>query len=512
MRRIELRGLERPIAMLADAQNIYIADGARRRLLSYPLDIWANEAIDPLGEAQHLEASILALTFGSNGQILLNCGGAFGPVTLDARGAYVPRGVMYGGPFHSISVARNQWHRLKAFLGPQPAGTHIRIHVALRRGVPAPEINFAAAQPFAAAPWQALPLDAPECLFKGWIPSEPEGDRLPPVAVHVGIEFQSEGADSPALAQMRLDFDHRSYVSHLPQVYSKPDAAVDPQIDQGTIDPRKIPSAELVLRLLSLLDGAFSDVERALADLPRQFDPAATRANLLQWLAGWLAIDFDESMDEARRRDIIANAYAVYANRGTPHGLRQALRLFAGVDARVDEPLPNAEVWVLTNSAETDAAGPEPTSTRLGINTMLASSEPQGAVLGNAILDQSQVARDEEFGMPLTDDLAHRFTVRIYPGRAGNRRKREIIEKLVDLEKPAHVLAHVCTIEPAMRVGFQARLGVDSIVGHPTIQQSALGFRGTDGNLVLTSAGPARLGPSTLQIGDTLRSGTDHGS
>ena len=38
---------------------------------------------------------------------------------------------------------------------------------------------------------------------------------------------------------------------------------------------------------------------------------------------------------------------------------------------------------------------------------------------------------------------------------------------MIDAEKPAHTDYHLCLVEPDMRVGFQAQVGIDTIVGGP---------------------------------------------
>ena len=58
------------------------------------------------------------------------------------------------------------------------------------------------------------------------------------------------------------------------------------------------------------------------------------------------------------------------------------------------------------------------------------------------------------------------WMVRISPGYVLGPYGDEI---LVEREKPAHCDYHLCVIEPRMRVGFQARVGIDTIVAsHPT--------------------------------------------
>src|SRR5262249_8759322 len=156
--------------------------------------------------------------------------------------------------------------------------------------------------------------------------------------------------------------------------------------------------------------------------LPALIDPAAARADALAWLAGFLALPLPEVWSDSQQREAIARAYERYARRGTVAGLREALWLEAGVRASIDEPLHGTALGAMPAPA---AAGkPSEVGTWadggasiLGFNTVLASAEPQGAIVGTtATLGGSQLITQEEYGMPLFEGAAYRFLVRLYPG------------------------------------------------------------------------------------------------
>jgi hypothetical protein len=45
--------------------------------------------------------------------------------------------------------------------------------------------------------------------------------------------------------------------------------------------------------------------------------------------------------------------------------------------------------------------------------------------------------------------------------------QRQALRDLIEAEKPAHTDFQLCLVEPRMRVGVQARVGIDSIVAGP---------------------------------------------
>ena len=75
---------------------------------------------------------------------------------------------------------------------------------------------------------------------------------------------------------------------------------------------------------------------------------------------------------------------------------------------------------------------------------------------------------------------------------------------MIEAEKPAHTGYDLCLIGPDLRVGFQARVGIDTIVGGPPeplrLGDARLGFSGTlpppVGNVARVGEG-ARVGYGT---------------
>ena len=132
---------------------------------------------------------------------------------------------------------------------------------------------------------------------------------------------------------------------------------------------------------------------------------------------------------------------------------------------------------------------------------MLAPGPAQGAVVGtSAVLDQSAVITDEGFGAPLFSDVAWQFSVQVSRGQLRCPEKLAEVIAVLDQEKPAHTAYHLCVIEPSMRVGFQARVGMDTIVGGapPSLRLGETSTLGRDAALA---------GPSAPRAGEGIRLG-----
>ena len=96
--------------------------------------------------------------------------------------------------------------------------------------------------------------------------------------------------------------------------------------------------------------------------------------------------------------------------------------------------------------------------------------------------------------MPLFLDAAHRFNVFLPAYRATDAALRAEVRRIIDAEKPAHTDYHLCVVEPDMRVGFQARVGIDTIVGGPPPLRLGATRLGLETNLPGTPGEAGRIG------------------
>lgn len=479
---IHLDMLQQPMGLAVTATALYVGENRLRRLLQFTPDGTF------VGQAWGYEGPNAAIAVGDHGRILLHPGTAIVPIALTATGAYGSSGVLWGGPFSNTSVRREQWHRLQALIEPLAPGAHLQLFfseaASLQGGglPPSPPVDAMATQPFADTRWQVVAADAPETLFPG----------APLDHVWVGVAFSGDGLASPVLSQMRLDFAHQTYVRYLPAIYQENAA-----------------SRALLARFLSVFESVFSGMEAQINGLAALFDPAATPPEFLPWLAGWLALALPDAYDEARCRQAIAQAFASYARRGTVEGLRQAVREGAGVEVQVDEPILHTGWWALPPDEAPTALEME--GSTLGFTTVLVVAEPQGAVVGTtALLDESHLIADEEYGMPLFEDVAHQCTVQMYRGRSYSDHTRDEVRAVLDAEKPAHTAYHLCVVEPRMRVGFQARLGIDSVVAGPLAPTLPAPTYAAGPDLVLGGEPAGRIGERS-EVGRTTRLGAEVG-
>ncbi len=476
--------LQLPMGMAVTGGVLYVGDNARQQVLAFDA---ATRTF--IGEAAGYQGPVAALAPDHTGGLLVHTGTSLAPVRLVLGQGFVKQGVFWTGAI-AAPADKVLWHRLAAVLTGNvdtlPSGAHVQFFIHTSASVldaPAPPVlDPGQTDPFTDTRWLAQPPDVND-LFIGGTPTH---------YLWIGAWFSGNGQATVSIEQMRVEFDHSTYIENLPAIYRKPGACRD-----------------FLLRLLSLFESFNLETEDAINRLPSLFDPRSAPPDYLPWLAGWLALQLEEDWDEATARRAIAQAFARSGQRGTAAGLRRALKDEAGVDAIIQEPILSAGWWSLPvpQKSCSGAASTGETVWQMGENsvlgytTMLAPAQAQGAVVGStAVLDQSHLIADTDFGAPLFGDVAFQFTVQVYQGQVSCASARDLVCAVIEREKPAHTGYHLCVLEPRMRVGLQARVGVDTIVSGPHASLRLGETPDLGSQTLLGGRQPGRIG-GQLQLG-----------
>jgi phage tail-like protein len=398
-------------------------------------------------------------------------------------------GFFLAGPYTTLARAL-AWQRLRVYADPLDPATHVQLYSSTafvtNGNVPAAPALSQDDDLFASPGWSACPSDELDVLVLSDAlraglsgpPPDPTADQDPgplgQVWIWIGGVLQGDGQISPTLRQMRLDFAPPPYLEDLPSIY------------------RDGVQRSLLVRLILAEMGSELDVtDDLMADLPRLFDANATPDTWLPWLAGWLDLDLVTPWTAKQVRQQLVECMRLYSQRGTASGLREAIQLYTGVSPFIEEPCRSVAVFCLDGSSS------------VGATTVVAPANSQGAVLGTtAILGGSDVIAPEQMGVPVFADIVNRFCVQVYAAQVEDPSILGAINQVVARQAPAHTLAHVCLIQPAMRVGHQARLGIDTIVGGPTPD-----MRLDASSIIGLNAVLANLPPRSERVGFGLRVG-----
>ncbi len=129
--------------------------------------------------------------------------------------------------------------------------------------------------------------------------------------IEVELTLAGDGIVTPAIRALRVYYPLFSDADRfLPAVYRE--------------DPH---SASFLERYLANVEGLFTVTEQTVAFAQTLLDSRTAPPEALPWLAGWLGAALDEGWEDARKRLLIDHAELLFRWRGTPQGIRAAIRL-----------------------------------------------------------------------------------------------------------------------------------------------------------------------------------------
>ena len=459
-----------PGALAVRDAHIYVADAASGAIVVYAHD---GTAAQRLGSVHGWQGPVTALAVDEDGSLYIKPGLDAQFYRFQADGAFLPRGVLSAGPFDAGEG--REWERAFADI-ELPADTTLAFELAVRSD----------ASPPVPSDWVLLP--AADALLARFTPP---GRRFAWLRLTVA---STNSKASPRLRQVRLATAAEDYLDYLPLTYRYHDAGAD----------------GFLSRWLRLVRGEFVRVEEALDDMPRLADPQFVPVASLGWLAQWFGLELPQIAGDADRRALLARAVQLMALRGTRQSIAEFVELHTGIAPAIVESFADRRIWVLGQDSLLD------------VGTRLAPLDPQGMVvpdpaqaagccpaapagqpmpaIGRAVVGESGPLAQYQVGEPLYAEDAWRFCVVVDGYRAADPRIVQEIVRIVEREKPAHTDWRLALVAPELRVGFQACIGVDAIVGGepPPLALDA-------SKLAVTSNLPPADG---ARMGDTLLDGS----
>jgi phage tail-like protein len=347
---------------------------------------------------------------------------------------------------------RCRWHRVR-LEATVPPGTSLSIAVATAedtgvaaQGDPAAEIGwetFPAGIPHP-TDWDVAPLGSVDYLLR-----QPPGRYL-----HLRLRLTGDGAATPIVHRIRIDFPRSTSLEHLPPVYRE--------------DPR---AEDFTERFLSLFDASIEQIDRAIERFPALLDGSSVPDGVLPWLGTFLDLAFESSWTAERRRALLAATPDLYRRRGTKDALVAAIRQVIGVDPVIEEVATQRAWGALASTAQ------------LGSVRLFGRAKAR-LTLGVSPLCSAPM---RSFGDPALDPLtAAAWRVRVLipgvgPGAAG---LRDRLTRLVESQKPAHTVVTTRIGGTGFIVGSWSSAGVDTVLA--PLPAPVLG--GVSGNVRLSRA------------------------
>lgn len=421
-----------------------------------------------------LEGAAEGLAFDASGNPVVAVAGQV--CVLDGPAAYESEGAFVSEPLDS-GIYACQWHRI-VLRGSIPAGTQVRVETFTSESPKSSDEVRALsdARWFTRQDHVLVGEGAWDCLILS-----PPGRYC-----WIRLTLTGSGSATPRLDSVRVHFPRASSLQYLPAVYSEEPV-----------------SRDFLSRFLSLFDTIRDGISDRVRDAALYFDPEATpaeapsrgAADFLTWLGSWIGLAVESNWPIEKRRRLVRDAHRLYELRGTPEGLRLHVQLYAGREPRILEHF-RLRQWMFLGSG------------RLG---------DCSALFGSTIVRRLQLDRFSrigefqliDFGDPLRDPFhaqAHRFSVMV-PLRDGadEETERRILERVIELSKPAHTKADLQLIRPTFRIGVQSFVGVDTVVA--AYPAETVTDRGRLGRDTVLSASQDEAKPPAMRVGKQSRIG-----
>lgn len=469
----EIRGRFCPVAVAVDINgNLCLSDCVTRMVYFYqPTGDGSWCGFKCCGCSHPFAASLI---FDLSGNPIVAGGGA-SVCQLEPQASYAATGLYYSDALDSKTY-QCTWHRV-ALRAKVPAGCTLRVDTFTAESAKSTEeiLNLTDSR------WSTGQIDAAtdtcdwDCLI-----TSPPGRYL-----WLRLTLSGEGSATPSIESIRIFYPRASSLQYLPAVYRE-DAV----------------SADFLARFLSIFDTLRNRTSAQITTIARYFDPMSTPANppnqagadFLSWLASWLGLSLASNWPVKKRRELVRQAHRLFALRGTPQGLKLQIELYAGVKPRI------LEMFRLRRWLQLDRSTLGDCSALFGTDVMKRLEVGVNSSIGDFQLI--------DYGTPALDFFnayAYQFVV-IVPRWAGaNAGDEQALQQIIQMTAPAFTVGTVQWAEPRMRIGIQAFIGVDTVIGkYPLGVIEGQGQLGLD--TVLGDPAQQKNKPA-LRVGETSRVG-----
>jgi phage tail-like protein len=324
------------------------------------------------------------------------------------------------------------WHRVEVELnGDPPASARVLVE------------TFTSDDPAPATVTWTAPHDATGAAIP-FARDRPEQLVLSPHGRFLWLRVtlvSDDGNATPSVQAIRAFYPRVSWLDLLPTAYRRdPDAAV------------------FLDRFLALFEHVFTGVEDRYVEFSRDLNPDAAPRAVIDWLAALIDLAFDPSWPVERRRALVGEAMALYRARGTIAGIERYVEVYTGIRPSIVEGF-------LERPLRPPFLG-RPGNV-LGCGLPILGCGPSPAMLP----DDQLWAR-----------FAHRFTIYVYVDDACDAEVTlRAVDRIVEVNKPAHTVHRSEAIFPEARVGVQSRVGLDLVLGAATAGKMQVGDGGSEG-------------------------------
>ncbi len=284
----------------------------------------------------------------------------------------------------------------------------------------------------------------------------------------VRIQLNGDGRNSPEIAALRAYASRFSYVrNYLPEVYRETKFGPDADADGPSTRP------DFLERFVSIFESQLTRIEDRVANSYLLTRSESTPDDSLGWLGGWIGIEPNNYPPDSRRARIQATPN-LYKWRGSVQSVSQALDVATdGACSRgaiiVIEDFRLRHIFATILGADLSIKddpllpGYSGSSNSIVGDTLFLGDPGLQAELQALYAKDLEIAGSAQAIQSLYDSLAHRMTVFVHDQVENINLK--LVERIVEIEKPAHVQAAVLVAKQPFMVGLASLLGVNTYLG-----------------------------------------------
>ncbi|MEQ1545830.1 phage tail protein [Methyloglobulus sp.] len=273
----------------------------------------------------------------------------------------------------------------------------------------------------------------------------------------VALELTGNTRFTPKLRSLRAEYPAHNYLRRLPKIFSREEQLLSllGLQDSGQEELQQLPSKvfsqneqppSFLHRYLAIFDGFMNELDGPATTRHVLLDPAATHAEVLDWLAGFVGLVLDERWPVPVQRAILAQAAWLFRFRGTVPGITRFLEIYTGSQVFLIEKF---RLRGLGNLGE--PGGPES-------RAILGAGFRVGGAIAQQDFNPLSGSVEDAF-----DTHAHRFSA-IIPAVL-SAEQLDVVRHILDVHRPAHTLVDICTVDAGIRVGQRLHVGLTSIIG-----------------------------------------------
>jgi len=92
---------------------------------------------------------------------------------------------------------------------------------------------------------------------------------------------------------------------------------------------------DFMARFLAIFDSVITPIEWNVDNFDLYLDPATAPPGFLPWLANWFSISFDPSWSDEQKRTLLEEAHQIFARRGTAWAMSRVLEIYTGMEPEI---------------------------------------------------------------------------------------------------------------------------------------------------------------------------------